>query len=336
MSGREDRELDTKRSSHLERESSSKRSRRDGKLATERTSSHNLDGEERLDQDKKSRQGLKDALPLETTLVPESKIEPDTVDKELSKSADGRDGAKHSSETTEIPRSGSFFEHDGRGSAAQGGRNFGRRDNTDYGLVSNPKDRPSDRNGRDRRTVHNSAQRGDRAQVRGDDKVWRHDGYFELELDKPTPTRKRPAFREKKMEPEPSNAFGRTTTTESARTDRPPSGNSRRDERGDRSYRNLERPDRPFTLDRAVPHRVETHRPGFPSRERERYGGSRGGYRGRDGLNERHGERNEYHSRTNSFRSEKWKHDLYDEANKSPNQKNEEDQIAKVEALLAL
>ncbi|KAI3958922.1 hypothetical protein MKX01_023598 [Papaver californicum] len=331
MSGREGRELDTKRSSHLERESSSKRSRRDGKPATERTSSHHLDGEERLDQDKKSRRGLKDALPLKTTLVPESKIEPDTVDKELSKSADGRDGAKHSSGTTEIPRSGSFFEHNERGSAAQGGGSFGRRDSTDYGLVSNPKDRSSDRNGRDRRTVHNSAQRGDRAQVRGDDKVWRHDGYFELESDKPTPAGKRPAFREKKMEPEPSNA-----TTKSARADRPPSGNPSRNERGDRSYRDLERPERPFTLDRAVPHRVETHRPGFLSRERERYGGSRGGYRGRDGLNERHGVRNEYHSRTNSFRAEKWKHDLYDEANKSSTQKNEEEQIAKVEALLAL
>ncbi|KAI3903313.1 hypothetical protein MKW98_031967 [Papaver atlanticum] len=125
------------------------------------------------------------------------------------------------------------------------------------------------------------------------------------------------------MEPEPSNAVGRTATTESTRGDRPPSGNSRRDERGDRSYREL---------DRAVPH----NRSGFPSRERERYGGSRGGYRGRDGLNERHGERNEYRSRPTSFRAEKWKHDLYDEANKSPSQKNEEDQIAKVEALLAL
>ncbi|KAI3940075.1 hypothetical protein MKW92_011012 [Papaver armeniacum] len=321
MSGREGRESDTKRSSHLERESSSKRSRRDGKPATERTSSHNLDGEERLDQDKKSRRGLKDALPLETTLVPESKIEPDNVDKKLSKSADGRAGAKHSSGATEIPRSGSFFEHDER-DAAQGGRNFGRRDITDYGHVSNPKDRSSDRNGRDRRTVHNSTQRGDRAQGRRDDKVWRHDGYLELE----------PAFQEKKMEPEPSNAVGRTATTESARADRPPSGNSRRDERGDRSHRELDRSERPFTLDRAVPH----NRTGFPSRERERYGGSRGGFRGRDGLNERHGVRNEYRSRPTSFRAEKWKHDLYDEANKSPTQKNEEDQIAKVEALLAL
>ncbi|RZC56973.1 hypothetical protein C5167_015835 [Papaver somniferum] len=88
-----------------------------------------------------SRRWLKDALPLETTLVPESKIEPDNVNKELSKSADGKDGAKHFSGASEIPRSGSFFEHDERGSAAQGGRSFGRRDSNDYGHVSNPKDR---------------------------------------------------------------------------------------------------------------------------------------------------------------------------------------------------
>ncbi|CAA2999701.1 Hypothetical predicted protein [Olea europaea subsp. europaea] len=34
-------------------------------------------------------------------------------------------------------------------------------------------------------------------------------------------------------------------------------------------------------------------------------------------------------------RVEKWKHDLYEESNRSPTPKNEEDQIAKIEALLA-
>ncbi|MCL7047532.1 hypothetical protein MKW94_006498 [Papaver nudicaule] len=330
MSGREGRESDTKRSSHLERDSSSKRSRRDGKPATERTSSsnHNLDGDERIDQNKKSRRGLKDALPLESTLVPEAKVELNTVDRVLKKNPDGADVTKHSSEASDIPRSKSFVEHDGRDSSAQGGRSFGRRDSSDH--------RSNDRNGRDRRTEHNLPHRGDRTQVRGDDKVWRHDRYFELESDKSTPIRKRPAFREKKMEPEHNDALGRTATTESARADRPPSGYLRRDERGDRSYHDLDRPERPFTLDRTVPHRVETHRPGFPSRERERYGGGRGGYKGRDGFNDRHGERNGYQSKTNSFRAEKWKHDLYDEANKSPTAKNEEEHIAKVEALLAL
>ncbi|MCL7040714.1 hypothetical protein MKW94_028783, partial [Papaver nudicaule] len=52
-------------------------------------------------------------------------------------------------------------------------------------------------------------------------------------------------------------------------------------------------------------------------------------------LNERHEERNGHHSQTNSFKAEKWKHDLYDEANKSPTAKNEEEQIAKVQALLS-
>jgi hypothetical protein len=35
------------------------------------------------------------------------------------------------------------------------------------------------------------------------------------------------------------------------------------------------------------------------------------------------------------MQGEKWKHDLFDDANKSPTTKNEEDQIAKIERLLA-
>ncbi|KAK9109750.1 hypothetical protein Sjap_017810 [Stephania japonica] len=36
-----------------------------------------------------------------------------------------------------------------------------------------------------------------------------------------------------------------------------------------------------------------------------------------------------------TVRAEKWKHDMFDEANRSPTPKNEDDQIAKIEALLA-
>ncbi|KAF5733205.1 hypothetical protein HS088_TW17G00745 [Tripterygium wilfordii] len=51
--------------------------------------------------------------------------------------------------------------------------------------------------------------------------------------------------------------------------------------------------------------------------------------RGRD----RYGGKQGYHS--SNGRVEKWKHDLFHEANRSPTLKNEENQIAKVEALLA-
>ncbi|OUZ99559.1 Btz domain [Macleaya cordata] len=337
MSGREGRESETKRSSsRLEREPSSKRSRRDGKPATERTSSsnHNLDSVDHADQDQKHRRRLQDALPLEAPLEPESKVGPDAANRELNKSIDGTvDGNKRSSDPSDVPRSRTYFQHDERDSAGQGG-SVGRRAPSDHGLGSNPKDRSIDRNAGDRTAVHNLPQRGDRTQARGDEKVWRHDGFFELESDAPTPARKRPAFREKK-EPESGNAAGITETTESGRPsrhERPAFGNSRREERGDRP-RDLDRPERPFIRDRALPHRGETHRLGFPPRDR--FGGGSGGSSGRDRFNGRHGERNEYH-RPNSNRAEKWTHDLFDEANRSPTPKNEEDQIAKVEALLAL
>lgn len=35
------------------------------------------------------------------------------------------------------------------------------------------------------------------------------------------------------------------------------------------------------------------------------------------------------------YQAERWKHDLFDEGNRSPTPKNEEDEIAKVEALLS-
>ncbi|KAK9060332.1 hypothetical protein SSX86_021036 [Deinandra increscens subsp. villosa] len=69
--------------------------------------------------------------------------------------------------------------------------------------------------------------------------------------------------------------------------------------------------------------RNETQRMKFEPRDR--YGG--GSVRGRDRFNGQ--------QLLSGGRVEKWKHDLYDDANTSPASKNEEDQIAKVEALLA-
>ncbi|CAN1153164.1 hypothetical protein LINPERPRIM_LOCUS14516 [Linum perenne] len=59
---------------------------------------------------------------------------------------------------------------------------------------------------------------------------------------------------------------------------------------------------------------------------RDRYGSS---YVGRESFNGRQS----YHPRSGR-REEKWKHDLFDEATKSPTTKNEDDQIAGI-ALLA-
>lgn len=138
-----------------------------------------------------------------------------------------------------------------------------------------------------------------------------------MEPDSKQLSKKRPSFRETKL---PVNE----------------SANVEGDERKEERRKPLEKPplDRP---DRRVsggrdPHRNEPQRIKFQSRARYGGSGSNGGggfggsFRGRDGFNEQ---------RQGGGRADKWKHDLYDEANKSPTSKNEEDQIAKVEALLA-
>ncbi|MQL92678.1 hypothetical protein Taro_025313 [Colocasia esculenta] len=73
----------------------------------------------------------------------------------------------------------------------------------------------------------------------------------------------------------------------------------------------------------------EAQRAGYQSRERFGCGGA---VRGRDRYNGRYGERIQNQV---GGSQDRWKHDLFDEANRSPTPKNEEDEIAKVEALLA-
>ncbi|GJX95813.1 hypothetical protein Tco_0351611 [Tanacetum coccineum] len=98
---------------------------------------------------------------------------------------------------------------------------------------------------------------------------------------------------------------------------------------GERSERKEERgkPQEKAQVDRHDRHRTEMRRTNYQSRDRYGGGGDGGfgvSFRGRDRFNGRQG-----HS---GGQADKWKHDLYHEANKSPNSKNEEDQIAKVSA----
>lgn len=90
--------------------SSPKRSRRDGKPATERPSSNlNSDVGDPLDRDQKHRQRLQDALPLEAPPPPDSKVETGTGRKAYDKRAnEPRERSKHSSNPTEAPRRKEF------------------------------------------------------------------------------------------------------------------------------------------------------------------------------------------------------------------------------------
>ncbi|KAF9621212.1 hypothetical protein IFM89_016706 [Coptis chinensis] len=336
---------ETKRSSfsRTERESSPKRSRRDGKPESERNHSraHDLDTLNSKDKDQKLRRRLQDPLPLEAPIEPESKVVTDNAISELEKTADEQNaGAKHFSDPTEVPRSRSYFQHDERASAGQGGRSFGRRATTgvlphplflgdmERGWGSGSKERTSERLVGHKVDMKNFRKRDERTQGRvHDNNIWHHDRFHEFETDAPPPARKRPAFREKKLEPESGNAG--EIVTESERPNHPEL-NGGREERGRRYLHDSNRLEKPVTGDRGPPHRGETQRFGFSSRDR--FGGA-GGSNGRDRNTGRNWERDEY--RPDNPRKEKWKHDMFDEANKSPSPKTAEDQIAKVEALLA-
>ncbi|GMQ01117.1 hypothetical protein CsSME_00047878 [Camellia sinensis var. sinensis] len=324
MSRREARESDSKRHrSKFDREPSPKRSRRDGKPATERPSSNlNLDVGDHSDRDQKHRRRLQDVLPLEAPPALDSKVETGAGNKEIDKKTNGQhEGTKNSSNPTEASRSRSYFQHNERGNAGQAGRTTSRGTTTERGWRDS-KDQHSDR-ATEKTTPRDTEKKDEKSQARGSaNRVWRHD--YEVEAGQQPPVRKRPSFREKKIEVNSENTDKvRTEPVKPSRPDRPLLESEKREERG--GHNPLEKP---FVRDGEA-NRGEAPRGSFPSRDR--YGGSGSSYRGRERSN---GGRRGYHP-SGGVRVEKWKHDLYEEANRSPTPKNEEDQIAKVEALLS-
>ncbi|XP_050209759.1 uncharacterized protein LOC126660341 [Mercurialis annua] len=300
------------RSGH-DRDSSPKRSRRDGKPETERVlSSAILNVEDGNDKDQKHRRRLHDVLPLEA----DSKVESGVVSEDSEKKFDGqREGTKRVLGPTDVPRSQSYFQHDERGNAAQVGRSFGRRATTEHRW----RDIKHEQNERaiNKSFSRDLQQRDGRLQAKEDNNsVWRHDAYFKMEAE-PTPVRKRPAFTEKKVSENADKAA--IESVRPSHSNRPPAGSERRDERN-RDTRYSDRLERPAFGDRR-----EAQRGGL----RERYNSIGGNYSERERFNGRQG------YGIGGTRAEKWKHDMFDESNKSPTTKNEEDQIAKVEALLA-
>lgn len=165
----------------------------------------------------------------------------------------------------------------------------------------------------------------------GDASVWRHDGFFEMEANpnrRPPPAaRKRPAFREQKAPAEAEDVLHKSK--EDAGGPGGPGHLGERKEDRERYSSHWERPERTFARESMRSNRRDDSRGGFSPRERF-IGGNRN--MGRDKYNGRQG-----YSRSggNHTPVEKWKHDLFDEANRSPSPKNEEERIAKIEALLA-
>ncbi|KAH9606625.1 hypothetical protein KSS87_013061 [Heliosperma pusillum] len=292
-----------------------------------RLSSDVRDRDRDRDRDQNRRRRLQDALPLETSRT--SNAKPEVKD---ASETSGRKAIEPSetANPTGVSRSRSFSQRDDRGTAAQDGRRSERRLTSDQGKWKDSRDVER----ATRRTAGPNLIEKEKPDARGgDSRNWRHDRFFEMEKNSDPPTKKRRQFREEKLPPEsnpatyvtavPSKDIQLTNSTKAA---------ERREER-DRTHRPLERNDndRSFVKSRPPFNRERGERTDMPPRNRFNNGGEYDGrYRGRENFGGGQG----YQS-GGSGRVEKWKHDLYDEANASPT-KNEEDPVAKVEALLSL
>jgi hypothetical protein len=208
----------------------------------------------------------------------------------------------------------------------------------DYGRKREEKEHLVDR--------HKGKVNGDNLQVKVDqdqkqknsDSTWKHDGFFQMEEEEPL-AKKRPPFQEMKMTLEQESTPSVTELDSRSRMlDQPGTAAAMmREERAHYHSRGFGN-HRPFvrsddrSLRRGFPeHRSDDHRHGYDSRGRFPSRGimDRGRFQNPNGWRS-----NEYQA--TSDQGEKWKHDLYDQTNRSPTPKTEEEQIAKVEALLAL
>jgi hypothetical protein len=163
------------------------------------------------------------------------------------------------------------------------------------------------------------------------DSTWKHDGFFKLEEEAPV-AKRRPGFKERGM---PLEGQGSAVTEPDARSRKPDQRgltSGMGEERRNYHSREFARPDDRGARWGFSDYRSAGQRNGYDSRGRGFAG--RGG-RGRDRFDYQYGGRNNMHEAAGE-QTEKWKHDLYDQKDDTPAPMTEEEQIAKVEALLAL
>ncbi|KAK6120987.1 hypothetical protein DH2020_045275 [Rehmannia glutinosa] len=349
MSRREHRSYDSKRlRSRFDREP-----RRDGKPETERPPAEPELDKGRLDRDHKNYR--------EFPLSRDSKVESGIMSNESENRADGHQrGTKHSSDPTKVPQSRSYFQHDDRGSVGQIGRSFSRRTDNVNGLLRevlpdvnltfmgfnvvlvgcpinlkkvisvtqmargivlkrgwwrDPKEHQNDK--AIHKTVSSDTQQKDEKPK---------DNREDNRANPKPPVHKRPSFREQKIPDDPEKTNKATADSVMPNPQNHAVDSSRRDKRGEASRR-YDKSERQFAGERDLKE-AQAWRCNFSSRDDRSGGNNR--YRDRDGFTHRQG------YRPSGSRVDKWKHDLYNEANRSPTPKNEEDQISKIEALLAL
>ncbi|KAM0851052.1 hypothetical protein ACQ4PT_052668 [Festuca glaucescens] len=238
-------------------------------------------------------------------------------------------GTKRFSETREAwqPRS-SFFQHDERDSAGHGGRRYGRQD---YGRHWGQNEHLDDRD-KHKSEGHGLQEKVEQAQPQNDvDSTWKHDGFFKLEEEAPV-AKRRLGFKEMGM---PLEEQGSAVTEPDARSRKPDQRgltSGMGEERRNYHSREFVRPDDRGARGGFSDYRSAGQRNGYDSRGRS-FAGRGGG--GRDRFDYQYGGRNNMHEAAGE-QTEKWKHDLYDQTDNTPGPMTEEEQIAKVEALLAL
>ncbi|KAF8673670.1 hypothetical protein HU200_048417 [Digitaria exilis] len=318
------------RDSHGRRHHSSSRSRRDDPSPRRRrddrrheSARHRSRDEESAKVSDRDQKRNRDAEQRDDPPNAESKSVSDAKNGPSNRHERSPRGTKRFSESREPWRPRSSYKHNERGSAGQGGRLYDRQA-SGYGRQRDQKEHLADR---DKQKDAGHTLQGKVEQDDGDS-TWRHDGFFQLEEEAPL-AKKRPTFQEMKMQD--SAATGVDMDSGSRKPDQPGPTSAIREERrsyhlrGFGNHRPFVRPD-----DRGF-------RRGFPDHRSD----SRGRFPGRGGV-DRDRFSNPYGGRGNAYnqssgdQEEKWKHDLYDQSNSSPPPKTEEEQIAKVEALLAL
>ncbi|XP_010229013.1 peptidyl-prolyl cis-trans isomerase 8 isoform X2 [Brachypodium distachyon] len=280
------------------------------------------------DRDERRNRPLQDAAQRNDPLPAEGKPLSDTKEDPPVRHEISPRGTKRFSETRESwrPRS-SFFQHDERDSAGQRGRRVDRQGK--YGRQRDQKEHLGDR---DKHKSEGHGLQGKAEQVHQQSDVestWKHDGFFQLEEEAPA-AKRRPAFREMGMPLEEQGSASVTEPDSRSRKPDQPGLSGMGEERRSHHSREFVRPDDRGTRWGFSDYRSAGQRNGYDSRGR--FAG-RGG-RGRDRFNNSYDGRNMYQAAGDQ--EEKWKHDLYDQTNSTPAPLTEEEQIAKVEALLSL
>ncbi|KAF0914216.1 hypothetical protein E2562_027793 [Oryza meyeriana var. granulata] len=340
-SRREGRERDR---THGRRPHSSPRSRRDDpsprrredrrRHESDRSHHHRSRAEESpkaVDRDQKRDRPLQDAAQHDEPSRAEVKSLDDARNGSPAKHERSPRGTKRFPESRDARRPRSFFQHDERCSVGQGGRHYYRQA-SDRGRQRDEKEHVADREKhRDEGKARQYEQQND------GDSTWKHDGFFQLE-EEAHPAKRRPPFKEMDTLLEGKESAPAVTEPDSRPHKHEHAGPTSAIGEERRNYHPwgfgrhggpFVRPDGRGMRRGFSDHRNAGQRNGYDSQGR-----FAGRGRGRDRFNNPYDGRNSMHQAAGD-QAEKWKHDLYDQTNRSPTPKTEEEQIAKIEALLA-